>query len=119
MRNRMMDANYDMVFGHGPLDFFVDNNQAVAQAIRTTLLLFQGEWFLDTTVGVPWLTEVVGINTAATYDVVIKSAILGVPGVSEIATYSSSLNNNLLTVNVTVTTTYGTTVTVNGITITT
>ena len=47
-------AYYDITGGHGLLNFAVDD-EAIAQAIRCDLQLILGEWFLDTTKGIPWI----------------------------------------------------------------
>lgn len=110
MRYRKLDDNNDYVFGHGSEDYLVDTPQTVAQAIFTALRLLLGEWFLDTTVGVPWLTQVVGRNKKDSYDQIIKSTIRGVQGVVDIGTYSSTLDatTRMLTVTeVEVITVYG------------
>jgi hypothetical protein len=92
MRYRALDADGDYTFGQNGQNFLVNSAQAVRQAIQTTLLLFAGEWFLDLSQGVPWLTEVIGNGTAGLYDQVIQTAILGVEGVSGLNSYSSSLD---------------------------
>lgn len=115
MRYRRLDANFDYTFGQGSQNFLVDSAATVAQAIRTALLLFQGEWFLDQTAGVPYVAppaavgQVVGYGTKGLYDNVIKQAILGVQGVLQILNYSSSLNpaNRALTISAQVLTTFG------------
>ena len=117
MRYRKLDANLDYTFGHGGADYLIDSPQAVAQAIFTTLKLFLGEWFLDVTVGVPWLTQVVGKSQKDTYDQVIKNAIRGVQGVTNLNSYESSLDDfsRVLTIDqVKVDTVYGTVV-INGV----
>lgn len=83
----------DMVFGNGAADFWVNVPNGVAQAIGSTLNLWAGQWFLDSTAGVPWDAKVLGNRTGAR-DLVIQAAILGVPGVLSILSYSSSTNPN-------------------------
>lgn len=94
MRYRKEDANGDYVFGHQLADFYQDVPEAVAQAVKTRLGLFTGEWYLDTTDGTPWRTEVLGKYTKETYDAVIKDRILGTQGVTEILTYSSTFDGD-------------------------
>ena len=110
MRYRTLDANGDYVFGHGPGEFLVNSSAAVAQAVLTDLLLHRGEWFLDTTIGMPWETQVLGYGTQSLYDSAIKTEVLGVQGVLAILSYSSSLNRvtRQLTVSMTISTVYGT-----------
>lgn len=107
MRYRKLDANGDYTFGTGA-DFHVDSPDAVAQAIRTRLHLWAGEWFLDQSDGTPYLTEVLG-QRARSPDIAIKQRILGTPGVSEILSFSSAYEGNQrrLTITATVQTIYG------------
>lgn len=111
MRYRKQDANGDYVFGGSANDFLVNSPNAVAQAVLTRLRLLQGEWFLDTTVGMPWATQVLGKNTQGTADAAIRSCILGTTGVTEITDYASSFDSikRKLTVTVTINTFYGST----------
>lgn len=105
----MLTATGDYAWGQGSANYLVDSRAAVAQEVQTTLLLFQGEWFLDVTAGVPWFTQVAGVGTVPIYDQVIKQAIQGVQGVTDIVNYSSTLNRatRALTVSVTINTQFG------------
>jgi hypothetical protein len=109
MRVRALDANGDMMFGHSLADFLVDSPQAVLQCVLTTLKLYQGEWFLDTTAGTPWNTQVLGAGTQSLYDNAIRSSILSVTGVTGISSYSSSFDatTRRLTVTAVVETQFG------------
>lgn len=111
MRVRALDANDDMTFGAGAANFLVDSPEAVAQCVLTALKLWQGEWFLDTTAGVPWNTEVLGAGTQSLYDNAIRNAIRSVQGVIGIAKYTSSFDTatRALTVSATIDTPYGST----------
>lgn len=108
MKYRRLDANGDFVLG-GSNDFYINSPATVAQAVRTRLLLFLGEWFLDTTDGLPWNTQVLGKYNQRAYDTVIKQRILETQGVKSILSYVSNLNpvKRLLTVNATIDTIYG------------
>jgi hypothetical protein len=109
MRIRKFDTNGDYTLTGTGNDYYVDSAQAVAQAIQAGLALLQGEWFLDTSQGMPWRTEVLGKYTAPGYDSVIKSQILSTAGVQSISSYSSSFDPiaRALTVNATVESIYG------------
>lgn len=104
-----MDANGDSTFGQGSANFLSNSPQAVAQLVTTRLKLNVGEWFLDTTEGTPWTTEILGVRTQATRDAAIKRRILATPGVSSIDNYSSTVVGRQLTVSATLTTIYGAT----------
>ena len=109
MRYRKLDENGDYSFGGQQADYYRDTPLAVAQAVQTRLMLFRGEWFLDTTDGTPWMTEVLGKNTRATYDAAIRQRILGTPGVIELVSYSSDLDTDARQVAIaaTINTVYG------------
>lgn len=111
MRYRKQDASGDYVWGHQQNDFWLNAPDGVALAIKTRLLLFTGEWFLDVTDGTPWTTQVLDKYTKDQYDAAIQDRILGTQGVTQIASYSSSVNTTTrtLTVTATVETQYGTT----------
>ena len=95
-----------MVFGGGSNSFWIDVPDAVAQAISTRLKLQLGEWFLDTSDGTPWSTQILGTGTAATYDPAIRARILGTPGASVMLSYDSSKVGRALNVQAQVATTY-------------
>jgi hypothetical protein len=111
MRVRALDASGDMTFGRGSGNFLVDSPAAVGQCVATRLLLKQGEWWLDTTAGMPWDAKVLGYRTSATRDGAIKQIILSTPGVTAIQSYSSNFDPDTreFTVVTTITTQYGTT----------
>tara|TARA_R100000365_G_C2748574_1_gene80568 strand:- start:14687 stop:15037 length:351 start_codon:yes stop_codon:yes gene_type:complete len=108
MRYRKLSAAGDYTLGSGQ-DWHVNTPEAVAQAVLTRLRLNQGEWFLDTSDGMPWDTEVLGKHTSLTRDAVIKDRILGTLGVTGITDYSSTFDGNTrrLVVAATITTAYG------------
>lgn len=111
MRVRMMDASGDMTFGQGSANFFVNSPAGVAQACQTRFALWVGEWFLDTTAGTPYATDILGTDTQQLYDAAIQARALGTPGMIGLENYSSSLDNatRLLTVSFNGITQYGTT----------
>lgn len=109
MRVRKVDATGDYTFGQGQANFWRDVPDAPAQVASSRLHLEQGEWFLDTTDGTPWRTKVLGRGTTGTRDPVIRSRILGTPGVKGITAYNSVLDRETrrFAVQVTIDTNYG------------
>lgn len=90
MRYRAWDANGDYTFGRGGDNFLVNSPQCVAQAIESRYRLQLGEWFVDTSDGTPWMTQVLGAGTAGTRDLVLQSRALGTMNVTSITNYQSS-----------------------------
>lgn len=71
----------------------VRSAEAVGQHIRQRLKTYEGEWFLDTTAGVPWLSEILGRRfDPALAEAVIKAEILATDGVTEITSFSVRFN---------------------------
>lgn len=109
MRYRKLDANGDMTFGRSAANFWQDVPEAPAQAVRTRLALRLGEWFLDTTDGTPYATQILGKHTAGTRDAAIRERIVGTEGVTSIEAYASTFDPNTrsFTVQATISTQFG------------
>lgn len=109
MRYRALDENGDYSFGNGSANFLVDSPDAVAQLVLTRLKLWTGEWFLDTTEGTPYKTQVLGKGTNATRDIAIQERILDTQGVKGIVDYASIVDpsTRAFTVAATIDTIYG------------
>ncbi len=109
MRVRKIDPTTGRVFGGGQAAFYVNQAEGVAQCVKTRLGLWQYQWFLNLPDGTPWNTKVLGKYTEASRDLSIKSRILGTPGVTEIISYSMSLDrfSRKLIGSVTINTAYG------------
>jgi hypothetical protein len=80
MRYRALSPTGDYTFGSGQGNFLIDSPQAVAQVVLTTLKLWLGEFFLNTSDGTPYPEGVVGYHSKATADATIQNQILGVTG---------------------------------------
>jgi hypothetical protein len=109
MRYRRLDPNGDYSFGRQLSDFHINVPAAPAQAAMTRLMLYEGEWFLDTSDGTKWNTAVLGVNTRSTRDLELKDRVLGTPNVTSIPLYSSTTDPNAraFTAAMTIETTYG------------
>ena len=90
MRVRAQDENGDYTIGSGSANFLVDSTEFTQQMVGDYLGLFEGEWFLDITRGLPLFQDIVGYSNPATRDLVTKSRILETPSVNSIETFSST-----------------------------
>lgn len=114
---RRLDADHDMTFGQGLANFAV-NAEATAQNVRTRLQTIQGEWFLDTSAGVPYL-ENDYVSKAITdkpadlafTDAAIQGEILDTDGVTSLDSFASQFDSStrLFSVQATLETEFGTT----------
>ena len=109
MRLRKIDANGDMVFGHGQADYWFNNAHGVGQLVSSRLRLWLGQWFLNVSDGTPYLTEILGKYTENTRDAVIRERIFNTEGVVDISGYNSQLERQSrdFTVHATIGTAYG------------
>lgn len=98
---RTLDPTGDYQLGQ----FMQNTPAAVAQAVKTRLALWEGEWFLDQTAGTPYIQSILG--KGSNYDAEIQAVILGTDGVTEIVSYSSNVTNRGLYVEATIDTVYG------------
>ncbi len=93
VRVRKLDSNYDVVFGNGKLDYLEDLD-AVVQMIRTKLLLFKGEWWENTDIGLPLWQSILGVpgagNNKQAVDALIQKRILETPYVTSMESMSSA-----------------------------
>lgn len=75
--------------------------KAVAQHVRQRLMHFQGEWFLDTTAGAPWIYDILGSQyNPALSEAIVKAEILDTDGVTEITSFSVSFNREVRRLNI-------------------
>lgn len=94
MRYRKLTATGDYSFGNGQLDFYNNVPEAVGQSVMTRLLLWLGEWYLDTTKGTPYLQGILGKYSQTVADVTIQDQVLQTTGVVNISNFASELNPN-------------------------
>lgn len=91
MRYRQITDSGDYSWGHSLQDFYIDTPAAVAQAVKTRLLLWQGEWYLDIDEGTPYMTGILGKHSQAEADFTVQARITGTQGLVDIAKYDSVL----------------------------
>lgn len=112
MRYRKLTSDGDYTFGNGQENFYRDNSEAVAQAVQTRLLLWLGEWFLDTEEGTPYLQAILGKHDEETRNNVIRNRIIETEGVLQLINYASVVDpdNRSVAVSCEISTIYGTSI---------
>lgn len=109
MIGRSLNSSNDIYLLNGQIATVQDGNE-VLQHVRTRLLTYQGEWFLDTTAGLPYFQVILikPANLSAT-ESLIKSEILQTPGVDGLSAFALEFNKTTRTLNINFTaqTTYG------------
>ncbi len=97
---RRLTPDHDMTFGNGLADY-AERAEAVAQNVKTRLILLQEEWFLDLSAGVPWLQKIM-VKPARLLlaNTIIKRTMLKTDGVTKIVSYSTSFDRETRRLNV-------------------
>lgn len=107
---RRLDENGDYSFGRGGQDFN-SGTLAVAQAVKSRLLLLQGEWWENTEEGLPLFQNILGVpgtpESLNGVDLLIQNRISETPGVRTINNYSRSFQDRNYSVSCNVETIYG------------
>ncbi|MEQ1964662.1 hypothetical protein ABLB69_16150 [Xenorhabdus khoisanae] len=107
MRYRREGSNGDYSFGQGDNTFLINSPDTVAQAVKTRLNLWLGDWFLDVAEGTPYREAVLEKNYSGV--MAIRERILGTEGVTEIISLSTIRNPDTrkITITATINTRYG------------
>ena len=95
LRVRALSPTGDMTFGQGSGNYLINSSAAVCQILNTTLRLWQTEWFLNLSAGIPYLTNVAGYGNLTMGALILKTAALAVPGVINIDNWSVAFDPTL------------------------
>jgi len=97
---RGVDQNFDPLQGNGSASFFADL-QAVILIIKTSLLLFQGELWINLAAGIPLFQQGLGQSGSPrqqqVFSLLLQQTILGVPFVTGISSVQVSFNSTTRT----------------------
>lgn len=103
-----LDTSNDITIGSdGDLALTTTTTEMCVQTLGITLNTFQGEWFMNTQFGIPYLQEIIGVaRKKDTVDKIFLAAIADNNYVDSIDSYTSSFDRDeryyTMTVNVTV-----------------
>lgn len=110
MRNRVLTETGDYSFGKNQEDY-ITGKEAIAQAIKTKVLLFYGEWWENIGIGIPMFQSIVGqMNPEAlkiSSSLLIKKRIEELQEVTSVDNVEVSREGRTLKFSITVTTTEG------------
>jgi hypothetical protein len=100
MRYRKLGPDDDYSFGNGQLDFWQDVPEAVAQSVKTRLLLWLGEWFLNIEDGTQYMQGILGKYSQELADTTIQDRVITTTGVTDIQNYASIKNPDTRSISV-------------------
>lgn len=94
MRSLALDPTTgDLLLTAGRLTL-VEGAAAIAQRLDGRLSLWAGEWFADTSLGVPFLTFLGVKGAAALAEASLRRAILSCPGVAALETFTFTASSD-------------------------
>lgn len=91
MKVRRLDKNHDWMFGSSLANYAIDS-EATLQSIKTILLSFRLNWFLDEDHGINWYAYFVKNPNIPAMEDDIKRHILEVEGVASLNALQLQLN---------------------------
>ena len=110
MKYRRLDENGDYTFGNNEGNFLYDND-AVAQAVKTKILLFYQEWWENISIGIPFFQSIAGKvsnnNLKMTITLLLKDRILEIQEVSSVDNIEIDISNRALSIVIDLTSIYG------------
>lgn len=110
MRYRKLNSNGDYSFGTNSEDY-IGGNAAVAQAIKTKVLLFYGEWWENIGIGIPMFQSIIGQmnpeNLKVSATLLITQRIREIPEIYSVDNVEVIRNDRTLKFNIDVTTNEG------------
>jgi hypothetical protein len=83
-----LDPTGELILGNGDLTVVKDQH-VVAQRIRVRLVRQLGDWPLDTTLGIPWMTELLKRGSVRLMESLTLREISTTPDVTEILEFKS------------------------------
>ena len=99
-RDLLLDNNHDLDIVNFDLSL-TDGSALTSQKIKQTLLLFQGEWFLNETIGMPYFTDILGKgNFLSRIETLYIRAIQEIPEVAEILEINLTQDNKARTLKI-------------------
>ena len=95
----LLNSNtHDVVFTNGVgQETTQELRQTVGQRLKVSLLTYQGEWFLDEDLGVPYYQEILGRpRSKQVIDTIFQKTILDDPDVISLLEFESELDSERL-----------------------
>lgn len=97
-----LNTQNDIIWHNGPLlkeDTTQSQVEVTGQRLKILLQSWLGEWFLDTTYGIPYSQRIIAIKqtSKASTDLILQQKVLSDAGVKEIISWDSTFINRKYT----------------------
>lgn len=86
--------SHDIVYVNGGCMVTYSPQEVVAQRLKIALATFLGEWFLDTSIGIPYFQQILGQKRSKdAIDVIFQTAISALENVEQLVSFSSTFDS--------------------------
>lgn len=92
MKVRALDGNHDWCFGRGMVNYLT-GSKAIAQSVKTRLLMLKNDWFLGMDDGIAWFDYFEKNPDVTSMEGDIKTAVTSVYGVDIITDFDVLLDS--------------------------
>jgi hypothetical protein len=94
-KNFLLTSAGELDFSGGRLNMAY-GAEAVAQSLSLRLQAVEGDWFLDTTLGLPLFTEIIGAKNPDLVAIraLYREVILGTPGILELLAFTMAVDTS-------------------------
>lgn len=90
--------SHDIVFVNGGCMVTYTPQEVVVQRLKIALSTFMGEWFLDTSLGIPYFQQILGQKRSKDgVDVIFQTAISNLDLVEQLVSFESTADSSLRT----------------------
>ena len=91
---KLDNQTHDLIYENGDLKLTLNQSESLAQRLKVKLSTFQGEWFLNDQLGLPYYQRIFtkGVSKA-TVDTIYLRAISSEPEVIQVLDFDSSMDN--------------------------
>ena len=102
MRVSRLDSLDDWSFGKGKANY-ATNSEAIRQNVKTRLLSFANDWFLDIDANIDWLNILGSKNNEQTIKNEVTRVVLATEGILTLDSYEISVTSREATISITYT----------------
>lgn len=95
MNDLQLTNDHDLLLEDGDFNLLNSEAEVARQTLKINLLWYQGEWFLDSSYGVPYLQEILGkVQNKALPDTIIQQITRDSYNIDRIIEFNSSITED-------------------------
>lgn len=96
----LLDATWDLTTDTSNNVAVIDEPDSLAQDAASAIQTYLGEYYFDTTVGVPWLTQILGVNPPPTLallkQILVSAALSANPDIASAQVFLTTFSSRVI-----------------------